>query len=309
MIRGRTIQAACIATAIALLIVLPGAAGAKKPEASASATAISLTSSAKSKVDLLKKVTITGQIANPTPGEQVDVTVSADGRKLSERKVTPKTTGLFELSVIANACCRYTIEAKTAAGQAAATGFTVDIPKKLGKGRVASLFNRSLQAQGFHTGTRGPRVTPGTHLAIKAFRKVNGMSWSEAYRPSIFRTLLQGKGAFQPRFDDGKHVEVDISKQVMSLVEGKTPVHTFHVSTGTGGTPTVQGNYRFYLKQPGYNGKQMYFSVYFIGGYATHGYSSVPNHNASHGCVRNPIPFSRFIYNWIDIGDSMHTYS
>ena len=63
----------------------------------------------------------------------------------------------------------------------------------------------------------------------------------------------------------------------MALVEGDTPVHTFHVSTGTGGTPTVLGNYRFYLKQPGYNSKRMYYSVYFIGGYATHGYSSVPN--------------------------------
>jgi lipoprotein-anchoring transpeptidase ErfK/SrfK len=52
----------------------------------------------------------------------------------------------------------------------------------------------------------------------------------------------------------------------------------------------------------------MYFSVYFIGGYATHGYNPVPTYNASHGCVRNPIPFSRYIYNWINIGDPMHVY-
>ena len=76
--------------------------------------------------------------------------------------------------------------------------FNVVVPKHLSKGPVAKLFNRSLQAQGF-TGTR-PRVTSGTHLAIKAFRKVNGMSWSEAYSPAIFRTLLEGKGAFKPRF-------------------------------------------------------------------------------------------------------------
>ena len=88
----------------------------------------------------------------------------------------------------------------------------------------------------------------------------------------------------------------------MALIEGDTPVHTFHVSTGTGGTPTVRGNFRFYRKDPGYNEKRMYFSAYFIRGYATHGYSSVPNYNASHGCVRNPEQFSRFIYNWIDIG-------
>ena len=52
----------------------------------------------------------------------------------------------------------------------------------------------------------------------------------------------------------------------------------------------------------------MYFSVYFLGGYATHGYNPVPNYPASHGCVRNPIPFSRFIYNWVEIGMPIHVY-
>jgi lipoprotein-anchoring transpeptidase ErfK/SrfK len=50
-------------------------------------------------------------------------------------------------------------------------------------------------------------------------------------------------------------------------------------------------------------------SVYFIRGYATHGYPSVPMHEAaSHGCVRNPIPFSVYIYNWINLGDAIHVY-
>src|SRR4029079_10569779 len=122
----------------------------------------------------------------------------------------------------------------------------------------------------------------------KAFRKTNNMARSEAYRPSIFRALLMGKGAFQPRYDDGMHVEVDISKQVMSLIDGDTPVHTFHVSTGASATPTVRGKFHFYMKQDSYNTKRMYYSVYFVGGYATYGYDPVPNYNASHGCVRNP---------------------
>ncbi len=254
------------------------------------------------------KITASGQVPGFAPGEQVTLEVTASGRKVVSKKVTPKANGSFAVPFFINACCAYSVTASAGGKRSAPQTFRVAVPKHLGKGPIAKLFNRSLQAQGFHTGTNGPRVTSGTHLAIKAFRKVNGMGWSEAYAPSIFRALLQGKGAFRPRFDDGRHVEVDISKQVMALVEGDTPVHTFHVSTGTGGTPTVLGNYRFYLKQPGYNGKRMYYSVYFIGGYATHGYSSVPNGRASHGCVRNPIQFSRFIYNWIDLGDPMHTY-
>jgi L,D-transpeptidase catalytic domain len=255
------------------------------------------------------KIIASGQVPGFAPGEQVTIEATASDRKVLSKQVTPKPTGAFAVPFVIKDCCAYSVTARVGDKTSAPQTFNVGVPKHLSKGPVAKLFNRSLQAQGFHTGTRGPRVTSGTHLAIKAFRKVNGMSWSEAYAPAIFRTLLQGKGAFQPRFDDGRHVEVDISKQVMALVEGDTPVHTFHVSTGTGGTPTVLGNYRFYLKQAGYNSKSMYFSVYFIGGYATHGYASVPNGRASHGCVRNPIQFSRFIYNWIDLGDPMHTYA
>jgi lipoprotein-anchoring transpeptidase ErfK/SrfK len=256
---------------------------------------------------LTDKIVASGQVPG-FAGEQVTLEVTASGRKVVSKKISPKANGSFAEPFFINACCAYSVTASVGNSTSAPQTFNVGVPKHLSKGPIAKLFNRSLQAQGFHTGTRGPRVTSGTHLAIKAFRKVNAMRWSEAYAPSIFRTLLQGKGAFKPRFDDGKHVEVDISKQVMALVEGNRPVHTFHVSTGTGGTPTVLGNYRFYLKQPGYNSKRMYYSVYFIGGYATHGYSSVPNGRASHGCVRNPIQFSRFIYNWIDLGDPMHTY-
>ena len=46
----------------------------------------------------------------------------------------------------------------------------------------------------------------------------------------------------------------------------------------------------------------MYYSVYWHGGYAIHGYHSVPPYPASHGCVRNPIPESKFIYNWVTSG-------
>jgi lipoprotein-anchoring transpeptidase ErfK/SrfK len=257
---------------------------------------------------LLDKVIARGRVPGPAAGEQVSVEVAAGGRKLFTKKVATKPDGDFQVPFIINACCAYEVTATAGDKRSAPQAFRVGVPRHLRKGPLARLFNRSLQRQGFHTGTNSGRVTSGTHLAIKAFRKVNGMRWSEAYHRSIFRTLLQGKGAFKPRFDDGRHVEVDISKQVMALVDGDRPVHTFHVSTGTGGTPTVLGNYRFYLKQPGYNSKRMYYSVYFIGGYATHGYSSVPNGRASHGCVRNPIQFSRFIYNWIDLGDPMHTY-
>jgi lipoprotein-anchoring transpeptidase ErfK/SrfK len=304
---GRTRLTLLAATAT-LLVALPGgAAHAAKPDAGAAATGITVAVKGPSRVALLKKLEVTGQLTNPLPNDNVQITVTASGRELFTKKLAAKGDGSFSMPLTVDACCRYVVTAENGAKRAS-DSFNVLVPKKLGKGGITALYNSSLQEQGFHTGTKGGSVTIGTRLATKAFRKTNGMARSEAYAPGIFRELLQGKGAFEPRYNDGRHVEVDISRQVMSLIEGDTPVHTFHVSTGAGATPTIRGRFTFYLRQAGYNAKRMYFSVYFRGGYATHGYNPVPNYNASHGCVRNPIPFSRFIYNWVQIGMPIYVY-
>ena len=94
----------------------------------------------------------------------------------------------------------------------------------------------------------------------------------------------------------------------MVLAKGDKVDEIYHISSGTPATPTVLGSYHFYRKDAGYNSVGMYYSVYFIRGYATHGYHSVPNYPASHGCLRNPIPDSKHIYNWIDIGDPIYVY-
>ena len=45
------------------------------------------------------------------------------------------------------------------------------------------------------------------------------MARNYQYKPVIFEKLLKGKGAFRPRYHSGHHVEVDISRQVMALVD------------------------------------------------------------------------------------------
>jgi L,D-transpeptidase catalytic domain len=259
------------------------------------------------KPGLLDKVTAAGTLPGAAAGESVTVTVEASGRTLAKQEV-PAGNGKFSFAFVINACCSYQVTATSVGQSSQAQRFSVAVPRRLRKGGIARLYNESLVRQGYYIGRMSSRVTLGTRLATLAFRKVNGMGRSMGYRRAIFRKLLMGRGAFQPRFDDGHHVEADLSRQVMALVDGDRPVATFHISSGTGGTPTVRGSFRFYLKQPGYNSKRMYYSVYFIGGYATHGYNPVPNYPASHGCIRNPIPFSRFIYDWIRIGDPMHVY-
>lgn len=171
------------------------------------------------------------------------------------------------------------------------------------------LFNELLRKQGYYVGV-DKSYDPGTSRAVMAFRKTNNMKRTFNASPEIFRMLANGDGSFHlARPGLGRHVEVDISRQVMVLADHGKPQYIFHVSTGAPSTPTIRGTYNFYSRQPGYNSVGMYYSVYFRGGYAIHGYHSVPPYNASHGCVRNPIPNSQFIYNWVSIGMPIAIYS
>ncbi len=142
-----------------------------------------------------------------------------------------------------------------------------------------------------------------------AFRKVNRMARRYDADRRVIEKVLAGRGAFKPRFPNaGRHVEADISRQVLALVEGGKVVATYHTSTGAPGTPTIIGTFRVYLKTPGTNAKGMVHSNYFIRGYAIHGYIDVPAFNASHGCLRVPIPDAWRIFSWLRIGDRVITY-
>ena len=94
----------------------------------------------------------------------------------------------------------------------------------------------------------------------------------------------------------------------MALIDGRNVQRIYHISSGSPATPTVLGSYRTYMKTPGTNAKGMVYSSYFIRGYAIHGYASVPTYNASHGCLRVPVPDAVSIYNWVKMGDWVDVY-
>jgi L,D-transpeptidase-like protein len=258
----------------------------------------------------LDRVTANGAVPGATTGAQVTVTVEASGRTVAKKQLGVSGDGKFSFPFVIDSCCNYQVTATSGGQSSPPQRFTVTVPRHLGKGAVAHLYNQSLVDEGYYVGDHvSGKFNHGSQLATLAFRKVNNMARNYQYKPVIFRKLLMGRGGFQPRYHSGHHVEVDISRQVMALVNGDNVVATFHVSTGKSSTPTIRGTFHFYRKEPGTNSHGMYMSIYFIRGYATHGYPSVPMHEAaSHGCVRNPIPFSNYIYNWINLGDAMHVY-
>jgi lipoprotein-anchoring transpeptidase ErfK/SrfK len=106
----------------------------------------------------------------------------------------------------------------------------------------------------------------------------------------------------------GRHIEADLSRQVIALIAGGRVERIYAVSSGAPTTPTVRGGFRVYAKTPGTNAKGMVDSAYFSGAYATHGYSSVPAFPASHGCLRAPIADARGLFRWIHIGTRVDVY-
>jgi lipoprotein-anchoring transpeptidase ErfK/SrfK len=173
------------------------------------------------------------------------------------------------------------------------------------------LLQRGLLKLGFATPVTG-HFDGLTANAVNVFRKTNGMGRDGYAMKSVYAKVLRDEGAYELRYPNsgthGKHVEFDWSRQVLVLADHGKPYRTYHVSSGKPSTPTVFGSYRFYRQEPGTNSHGMVYSSYFIGGYAIHGYASVPNFAASHGCLRVPIPNAVSIYNWIDLGDPIHTY-
>lgn len=150
----------------------------------------------------------------------------------------------------------------------------------------------------------------GTSNAVIAYRKMNGLSRSSVVDAQIFDLLRARRGRFHVRYlRDGKHVEADLSRQVLAEIEPHGRVRAIYTtSSGKPSTPTVLGRYRVYLKTPGTNSEGMVYSNYFIRGYAIHGYAEVPTYAASHGCLRVPIEDAVPIYDWVQIGTIVDVY-
>jgi hypothetical protein len=150
---------------------------------------------------------------------------------------------------------------------------------------------------------------PGTARAVLAFRKNTHLGRIGYANTEVFRRVFEGRGGFRLKYPRaGKHVEADLSRQVLVLARNGEPERIYPMSSGKPSTPTVLGSFRFYRKSPGTNSHGMVHSSYFIGGYAIHGYSSVPAYAASHGCLRVPIPNAWAIYSWINLGDRIFVY-
>jgi hypothetical protein len=176
------------------------------------------------------------------------------------------------------------------------------------RGPTVRLLQSRLAALGYAV-SRSGTFDASTARAVIAYRKLRGMSRVAVASRSVLRGLLAGRGTFKARHPEhGKHVEVDLSRQVMALLRGSRVHRIYTVSSGKASTPTVLGRFHVYSKTIGTNHLGMVDASYFIGGYAIHGYVDVPTFPASHGCVRVPIPNALSIFHWLRLGDRVDVY-
>jgi hypothetical protein len=149
-----------------------------------------------------------------------------------------------------------------------------------------------------------------TGFAVLAFRKMSGLDRvTTVASHTMLRRLINGGGQFHVLFPhQGRHAEGDLGHQVLALVNGSKVERLYPISSGKPSTPTVIGTFRIYSRVPGYLPDGMYYSSFFIRGYAIHGYDPSPIYPASHGCLRTQIAQAIEIYDWLSLGDYVDTY-
>lgn len=262
---------------------------------------------------------VRGVLTPYVAGQQVVVRFYRDGRKVHEQVEQPQpirggAAGEFRTPFESKRAGRVAVEAVHVATPEMDTVRSEKVRVNVMTPTVSSptivrLLQKGLSKQRYAVSRSGV-YDDSTARAVMAWRKVNGQARTFTVTEGLVRRVLAGKGAFKPKYArEVRHVEADLSRQVLALVNRRGKVHrVYHISSGAPATPTVLGRFKTYRKSPGTNAKGMVHSSYFIGGYAIHGYPSVPAYNASHGCLRVPIPNAWSIYQWVRMGTVVRVY-
>lgn len=179
-----------------------------------------------------------------------------------------------------------------------------------------------LAALGFWIGPVDGVFDGASKHALIAFQKLHGRQRTGTLTRDEFAALLLAKKT-QARDPSYTHVEVDLDKQVLFMVEEHGEVsHILPISSGSGRdftsegwtrravTPT--GRFEVCRKIQGWRKSPLgllYYPNYICGGVAIHGNPSVPVTPASHGCIRIPMFAAEAFSRLTPIGTIVVVYS
>jgi hypothetical protein len=311
-----------------LALVAPAAAGANVSKASpvkAGRVHLKLSANAynvngQEVTEAGRGVSIEGRMRPYFPGQVVRVTAYRGRHRIMSRRLTVRRSrngkyGRFSFGVRGMSAGHVTVwvthDSSPQAGHASVkTGYS-SLNSNIGWGSTGTfvqLIQHRLADLHFYLAQTGV-YDSGTGLAIDAYHRLLGWGTSQNLDSRTISYLLNGWGEFKVRYPgDGKHVEGNLSNQLLALIYGTRVYAIYPTSSGKPSTPTVLGQFHVYRRVPGYQPDGMYYSSYFTGGYAIHGYDPAPDYPASHGCFRVPIQDAISIYNWLNFGDGVDVY-
>lgn len=310
--------------AVAALLALPATAAAApakpappQPGPAEATVRIKLDHLKGGRAQIYSKVRVLGTVSPYVAGQEVKVTVYLDGKRQFDRNLPVGKgkggTGKFETGIAVSESGKYAVAAKhvatpeLGADSTARKSWKVSFPSlHQGQcGKVVVGFKKAMRKMGYIANS-GSCFGGKTGRGVLAYRKVNDMTRSTRAGAGLVKKVFAGKGGYVVRHPGaGEHVEAPLSKQVLVFAKGDKPFAIYPISSGKPSTPTVTGHFEFIRQEPGYNSHGMYYSFYFYGGYAVHGYESVPDYPASHGCLRTFIADQPEIYNRIFFGEDI----
>jgi len=180
---------------------------------------------------------------------------------------------------------------------------------------------RRLSEMGYLTGRVDGTIDKDTRMGLITFQKWEGRKITARLTRSELNAIRDAN-APEPKDSGYKHVEVDLDRQVLLLIDSEGVVKTIlPVSTGSGKrykekrmsglAYTPRGRFRIYGKMSGWRRSPLgllYYPNYFSDGLAIHGNPSVPHAPRSHGCVRIPMFAAREISSQLPVGTIVLIY-
>ena len=179
---------------------------------------------------------------------------------------------------------------------------------------------RRFADMGYWTGAVDGLLDAATRAALVSFQKWEGRSVTGQLTIDELEAI---RTAATPKArDEGyEHVEVDLDRQVLLLVDDDGKARVLPVSTGNGKeffydgqtsiAYTPRGRFVVYEKGVGWENNvpgSMYYPNYISGGIAIHGSLNVPSQPASHGCIRIPMFAAREVSKLLKLGTIVLVY-
>ena len=178
-----------------------------------------------------------------------------------------------------------------------------------------------LSQLGYGAGRVDGVIDDDARNALIAFQKWEGRKVTGGLSRADFDAIMSA-AAPQIRDTGYKHVEVDLDRQVLLLIDdGGLLTRVLPISSGSnkqykeksmsGLAYTPKGRFRVESKIAGWRKSPLgllYYPNYFSGGLAIHGNPSVPHNPQSHGCIRIPMSAAREVSSQLPVGTIVLIY-